>query len=362
VKRVLLVGAGHAHAYVLAALARSPVQGADITLVSPYDRQIYSAMLPGVIAGHYRRAQAEFDVAALAARAGAAFVAGEVVSFDAKRHVVTLADGRSAVYDIASLNAGSRTDLATTGAAEFALPAKPYERLLERLRVISRVAIAGGGASGAELAMALRHRGGEVTLYSESTPFAPPLAERIERALRARRVDYRPGMRVDALEPGPVVVAGRSRQQFDVVLWAAGAAPLAWLAKSGLALDEGGFVRIDPGLRSLSHPEVFAVGDCAALGEAKSGVHAVRQGRLLEQNLRNLLLGWPMHRYEPQPRALLLLTCGARYAIAARGDWSAEGRWAWWWKYCIDRHWMAFLGGKKRAPSQATAPLSEKRR
>src|SRR5947207_2133385 len=98
--------------------------------------------------------------------------------------------------------------------------------------------------------------------------FASPLAERIERALRARRVDYRPGMRVDALEPGPVVVAGRSRQQFDVVLWAAGAAPLAWLAKSGLGLDEGGFVRIDPGLRSVSHPEVFAVGDCAALGEA----------------------------------------------------------------------------------------------
>src|SRR5256885_3648802 len=108
-------------------------------------------------------------------------------------------------------------------------------------------------------------------------------------------------MRVDAVERGPVVVAGRARQQFDLVLWATGPTPLAWLANSGLALDERGFVRIDPGLRSVSHPEVFAVGDCAALAEAKSGVHAVRQGRLLEQNLRNLLLGWPMHRYEPQP-------------------------------------------------------------
>src|SRR5207248_4729773 len=107
------------------------------------------------------------------ARAGAASVAGEVVSFDAKRRVVTPADGRSATYDIASLNAGSRTELGVPGAAELALPVKPYERLLERLRVISRVAIAGGGASGAELAMALRHRGGEVTLYSEETSFAP---------------------------------------------------------------------------------------------------------------------------------------------------------------------------------------------
>jgi selenide, water dikinase len=362
VKRLLLVGAGHAHAQVLAALARSPVYGARITLVSPYPRQIYSAMLPGVIAGHYRRAEAEFDVAALAARAHAEFVAGEVVRFDADRRAVTLADGRALSYDVASLNAGSRTALSAPGAAEFALPVKPFERLLERLRVISRVAIAGGGASGAELAMALRHRGGAITLYSEGTPFAPPLVERIERALRKRGVDYRPGMRIDALEPGPVVVAGRSRQQFDLVLWAAGAAPLPWIENSGLALDDQGFVCVDPTLRSISHPEVFAVGDCAALAEAKSGVHAVRHGRLLEQNLRNVLLGWPARPYEPEPKSLLLLTCGSRYAIASRGDWAAEGWWVWWWKNWIDRRWMAFLAGKGARPSAKAAPSAEKAR
>lgn len=361
-KRVLLVGAGHAHARLLAALAQTPVGSARITLVSPVARQVYSAMLPGVIAGHYRRAAAEFDVAALAGRAYAEYLPGEVVRFDADRRIATLADGRSLAYDIASLNAGSRTDLSAPGAAELALPVKPFERLLDRLRVISRVAIAGGGAAGAELAMALAWRGGAITLYSEAPAFPPRLAERIERALRRRRVDYRPGMRIDALEPGPVVVAGRSRQQFDLVLWATGAAPLPWLANSGLALDERGFVQVDHGLRSVSHPEVFAVGDCAALDEAKSGVHAVRHGRTLEQNLRNVLLGWPVHRYEPQPRSLLLLTCGRRYAIASRGDWSAEGFSVWWWKNWIDRRWMALLAGKKRAPSVRTAPDGEKKR
>ena len=54
-KRILLVGAGHAHAYLLASLAKEPLYGARLTLVSPSARQIYSAMLPGVIAGHYRR-------------------------------------------------------------------------------------------------------------------------------------------------------------------------------------------------------------------------------------------------------------------------------------------------------------------
>jgi NADH dehydrogenase FAD-containing subunit len=155
-------------------------------------------------------------------------------------------------------------------------------------------------------------------------------------------------MRVDALEKGPVIVAGRSRQQFDIVLWATGATPLGWLGQSGLAVDEGGFVRVDATLRSVSHPELFAVGDCAALDEPKSGVHAVRQGRALTHNLRALIAGTPLVPYERSPHALWLISCGARYAIATRGGSSAEGRWAWWWKNWIDRRWMARLRGPKK--------------
>jgi hypothetical protein len=44
--------------------------------------------------------------------------------------------------------------------------------------------------------------------------------------------------------------------------------------------------------------------------------------------------------YVPQKKALVLLTCGARYAIGERGSWSAQGRWIWWWKDRIDRRWV----------------------
>ncbi|HEY3073706.1 MAG TPA: FAD-dependent oxidoreductase [Burkholderiales bacterium] len=346
-KRILLVGAGHAHAWLLASLAEAPLFGARLTLVSPSARQLYSAMLPGVIAGHYRRAEAEFDVAMLAERAYTEFIPGSVERLDAERRIATLSDGREIAFDVASLNAGSRTEDAVPGSREHALSVKPFERLVERLRVVSHVAVAGGGAAGAELAMALRYRGGEVTLYSESQGFPAPLAKRIERALRRRGVDFRPGMRVDAVEPGPVVVAGAARQQFDLVLWATGPAPLVWLATSGLALVEHGFVQVDRALRSVSHPHIFAVGDCAALEEAKSGVHSVRHGMLLAQNLRNLVAGEALLPYAANPRALLLLSCGARYAIATRGGWSAEGRLAWWWKNAIDRRWMRKLNATR---------------
>ena len=353
-KRVLLAGAGHAHAVLLDSLAQEPLYGARITLVSPYARQLYSAMLPGVIAGHYQREEAEFDVAAMAERAFTEFVPGSIVRLDAVRRVALLADGRQIQYDIASLNVGSRTADETPGAHEHALPLKPYERLLERLRYSAHIAIAGGGAAGAELAMALRHRGAVVTLYSADSPFAPKLARRLERTLRRRGVDYRPGMRADAVEHGPVIIAAQAHQQFDLVLWAAGPGPFGWLERSGLARDEQGFLRVDQALRSVSHPEVFAAGDCAATGEAKSGVHSVRQGAVLAHNLRALVKGAPCAPYEPQPHALLLITCGARYAIAARAGWSTQGRWVWWWKNWIDRRWIARLRGERLKPKKSS--------
>jgi selenide,water dikinase len=156
-------------------------------------------------------------------------------------------------------------------------------------------------------------------------------------------------MPVDAIEPGPVVVSSASRQEFDTVVMATGAAAPPWLRATALATDERGFVLVDAGLRSVSHPEVFAAGDCATLRDApqpKSGVYSVRQGATLEENLRNLVARAPLERYAPRAKALALISCGEKYAIAERGSWTAEGAWIWRWKNWIDRRWMRSLNGK----------------
>jgi hypothetical protein len=54
--------------------------------------------------------------------------------------------------------------------------------------------------------------------------------------------------------------------------------------------------------------------------------------------------GRPPQAFRAQPRALLLLTCGAKRAIAPWGGWSAEGWWVWRWKDWIDRRWLRALG------------------
>ena len=339
-KSVLLIGAGHAHAVVLRSLAKTPLYGARITLVTPEPTQLYSGMVPGVIAGHYRRAEAEIDFTRLAQLAYADLVASAVRRIDAEQRLAILADGSELGYDFVSLDVGSLIDTSIPGSREHALPARPFENFLDRLGDARLIALAGGGAAGAELAMALAYRGAAVTLYSDKPAFAPTVEQRIAAALRRARVDYRRGMPVDAVEAGPVVRSGASRQEFDLVVLTTGAAAPAWSAESGLETDAEGFVRVHDTLQSVSHPEVFAVGDCASL-RPKSGVYAVRQGAALFENLVAAVKAQAPKDYRAPRRALSLISCGSRSAVATWGEWSARGRWVWYLKDWIDRRWIA---------------------
>ncbi|MGQ0652764.1 MAG: FAD-dependent oxidoreductase, partial [Betaproteobacteria bacterium] len=329
-------GAGHAHLAALAHLTMNPLLGGRVTLVTPLARQIYSGMLPGLIAGHYRREETEIDVGALAERAYADVILDAVVGIDDRK--LRLQSGAELPFDIASLNVGSR--MAPIAGDEYALPAKPFEDFVERVQRRARTAVIGGGAAGAELAMALRHAGSQVSLYSAQSSLHPKLEERVHRALRKRGVNLI-RLAVDEILPGGIVLAGKAQAEFEQVLLATGAAPHAWL---------GGFLEVDDTLRCVSRPDVFACGDCASQRGAsypRSGVYAVRHGELLARNLHHLVKGEALEPYAPQKNALLLLSCGARYAIAQRGDWTAEGRLLWHLKNRIDRRWLRMLNREK---------------
>ena len=322
-RRILLVGGGHAHAWVL----RAGVPG-EVTLVTPYPHHTYSGMLPGFVAGHYALDEIRIDVARLAARAGARLILGRVAALDAANRRVRLEDGAELEYDLASLDVGSGS-----AAPVYALGAKPFEPFMEQwLEAKDRarsIAVVGAGAAGVELAMAAAHRtSARVALFSDRPMFRAGLARRIARQLARNGVELRTG----------VAFTDGVRDGYDLVIWTAGAAPLPWLRDSGLAVDERGFVLVDEQLRSVSHPEVFAAGDCATLRDAahpKSGVFAVRHAPVLAANLDGA-----DRRYVPQRRALALISCGERYAIADWNGLSVEGAWVWRWKDRIDRRWV----------------------
>lgn len=347
--RLVLLGGGHAHAFVLNELRRAPLRDVAITLVSPYPVQTYSGMLPGLIAGHYTPADISIDLARLVRENGAALVQDRAVGLDPANRIVKLERSGEVAYDLLSLNAGSVTDTTVPGSAAYAFPAKPFEPFLHRwegaCETARRFAVVGAGAAGVELAMAIRYRRPDapVVLFSERPMFEGRFAERIRDALARCGVELRAGAPVERLEPGPVLHAQGRAEPFDLVVWTTGAVAEPWLGRSGLATDSRGFALVDRALRSVSHPGVFAAGDSATLRDAphpKSGVYAVRHAPVLLENLRRTLRGETALSYEPQRDQLALISCGAKYAIASRGRWTAEGEWAWRWKDWLDRRWI----------------------
>ena len=335
--RIVLLGGGHAHALVLLKFRNFVSKHLEVVLVSPGPSHTYSGMVPGVVAGHYAPGDAQIGLAQLARAAGAGLVQGQAVAIDTADKQVVLADGSSVRYDILSLDVGSVPE----GAAPGSVAVKPFDQFIAHWRAVlelpsaSRIAVVGAGAGGVELAMAMkfaleRRSGGSVELYSDRLALVPALAARVQHALERFSIPLRLGE-----APG----AG-----FDATFWVTGASALPMLRDCGLQTDARGFVLVDPALRSVSHPDVFAAGDCASLEGRplpKSGVYAVRQAPVLAHNLKRVVRGMPMLDYAPQRESLALLSCGDRYAIASRGAWTAEGRWVWWWKDWLDRRWIA---------------------
>jgi selenide, water dikinase len=366
VKRLLLVGGGHAHVEVLRRLGQAPPAGVEVVLVSPHQLTPYSGMLPGLIAGHYEHAAAHIDLERVARFAGARFLQTLATGVDPRRRVATLAEGGSLAFDLVSLDVGSAPATAgVPGAAEHAVGLKPVDRFLhtwngwrERARrgTLRRLLVVGGGAAGAETVLAMHHRLARDTGRPDAVEFAlatdvdallpmhPPRVQAIvARILRERRITLHLATPAARIEPEAMLAANGERIAADAIAWATGAAAPAWLRGLGVALDAGGFVAVNESLQSISAAHVFAAGDCATMighPRPRSGVFAVRQGPPLAANLRAALAGRALARYVPQERALALISTGDKYAVAARGGWTAEGRWVWRWKDWIDRRFV----------------------
>jgi pyridine nucleotide-disulfide oxidoreductase family protein len=375
-KRLVLLGGGHAHVHVLQDFARQPLVGAELLLVSPFAQQTYSGMVPGVVAGHYQPTQCHIALPPLAAAARAHRVGGAAVGIDAARRRVLLTDGRHAEYDILSVDTGAAMDRnRLPGAREHALFVRPIEHFVSLLpgllslaqtRVLD-VVVVGAGAAGVELALALQHRlnpqrGEErarvalVTGGGEALEgFALMAMRRVAKVLSQHRITVIRD-RCDAVQADAVVLGSGARLACDAAIIATGAEAPTWLQGSGLALDERGFISTGATLQSTSHAEVFAVGDVSTRGDVqpsppRNGVHAVRAGPPLALNLRRLVAGGELQAHQPQKKALNLLACGEKSAIAVWGNWTAQGRWVWWWKDRIDRGFIS-----KYNPTLPTPP------
>jgi selenide, water dikinase len=375
-KDLVLVGGGHAHVQVLRRWIMAPMAGVRVTLVVDRPEAIYSGMVPGFVAGDYALHELVIDTVPLARRAGARVVLAAATAIDPAARRIELEGRPSIAYDVASLDVGATVrGLDLPGVREHALATRPIgsfvarlESRLEALGEKPRIAIVGGGAAGVELALTLyarlraTSRTPELSLLTEGGDLfegAGPLVRRAVRsALASRGIGLRTGARVTAVQADALVL-GAERREADLVVWATGAAPLPFPRGPGLPLDAEGFVRVAPTLEVEGCAGLFAVGDCASLAFApwvrKAGVYAVREGSVLDANLRARLRGRALRRYRPQRDFLTLLNLGGGAALGAKWGLPLRGRSVFRLKDAIDRRFVRRFQvlDPRGAPAQA---------
>lgn len=339
--------------------------GVRTTLIAREPHTPYSGMLPGHIAGHYDYDQIHIDLGPLARAASARLVVDEVRGLDPDAGTIQLLDHPNFRFDVVSINSGATPGFGGVEVDDAVVPVKPIGRFLPLWNAIRgsteqrlaagipvHMAIVGGGPGGVELALAIRHaigaaEGLRLTVVTQSDELLSGHNLRVRRhfeALLARRgIGVERGFTVNRAVDRRLESAAGQRLAADEVFWVTGVQPADWPRRSGLAVDEDGFVRVDDCLRSTSHPNVFAAGDIAGMIEQprpKSGVFAVRQGPVLADNLIRAVQGHRLRPYRAQTRALSLISEGGRVATASRGELFATGAWVWRWKDWIDRRFM----------------------
>lgn len=358
VRDLLIVGGGHSNVEVLRYYGMNPEPGIRITVVAREPHTPYSGMLPGYLAGKYTWDEIHIDLLKLATFANARFIPDEVTRVNLNDQTVSFGSRPDLRYDVISINTGGAPGKKFKG-NKLVIPVKPIGRFIPAWNKVAsqhgmgkgfKLTVVGGGPGSVEVAMAIRERYGDafsihlVTANDVLLKEHNKLLERaIVRELRKNDIAVTCDFKVVDVTDRTVIAADNRMLESDCVLWVAGVEAPDWIRESNFAVDEGGFLRVNRRLQSISNPRVFAAGDIVCLDgqeRPKSGVYAVRAGPYLARNTRRALTSRRLLEYRAQSRALAILRLSHVRAIATKGPVCMSSRPVEIWKDWLDRSFM----------------------
>lgn len=286
--RVVVLGAGYAGMSAAIQLAaRGKRRGrVQVTVVNAEERFTERMRLHMTATG---QRLAELSIPELLEGTGAQFVRGWVTAVDADAKTVRIADDRVLHYDTLVYGLGSVADSsAVPGGEDHAYTlssAQDAELLADWLGRLGSgtVVVGGSGLTGIESAaeIAERHPELDVVLLGRSEPAAamkPKAKAYVHAALDRLGIQVRAGVEVAKVLPTGVELAGGESIAADAILWTSGTRGSPLAAAAGLAVDQRGRIVTDAALRSVSHPDVYAIGDAAAIHQGYGVMHGTCQG------------------------------------------------------------------------------------
>lgn len=269
--RIVILGAGYAGVTCAVRLARkSRGRPVEITLVNGSDRLVERIRLHEQAAG---RRPPEHDLRGILRGTGVALHVGYAKAIDLDARTVSVGDERLS-WDRLVLALGSHTDVdCVPGIREhaFTLDAARAARLAAEVPAVAarggRAVVIGGGLTGIEGAteLAERHPSLKVTLLTRgrvAEGWSEAAREHLLRTFTRLGIELREGASVESITAGRVETSAGA-VPFDLCVWSVGFTAPTLAREAGLAVNERGQVLLDPMLRSISHPHVYAAGDVA---------------------------------------------------------------------------------------------------
>ncbi|WP_066943556.1 NAD(P)/FAD-dependent oxidoreductase [Microtetraspora fusca] len=282
--RIVVLGAGYAGAYVAGNLARrlSPAD-TEITVVNAEPDFVQRMRLHQLAAGQQIKAPRLADVFA---GTGIRLRVARVTAVDPELQVVAVADadgGGELGYDTLLYALGSHgDDHGVPGVAEhaFDIAARPSAlRLRERLDSLSRrgeagnVVVVGDGLTGIETATELAESRPRLSVALVArgelgAQLSAGARSHLRQACDRLGITVLEHTSVEAVEATRVLCADGTVLTSDSTVWTAGFAVDPIAAAGGLEVTENGRIVVDRTMRSVSHPNVYAIGDSAyAIGD-----------------------------------------------------------------------------------------------
>jgi NADH dehydrogenase len=346
---VVIVGGGFGGLSALNALKGS---GAAVTLV---DRNVYSTFQPllyQVATAGLTSADVAYALWSVSRKTGARFHEGTLTGVDFDGRVARLDDGTELRYDYLILATGvSANFFGIPGADENSMgmytrrdAVALREWLMRELESRSwggnkaglNITIAGGGATGVELAGTLAELRNialpaafpaidpstfRVTLVEQAPALLAAFKRKEQDYARAqlldRGVDIRLNTTIKEVTPDGVHLADGTSVPSDMTIWAAGVAAPDEVGRLGLPSGHAGRLQVGRDVRVIGQDRVFAIGDISVNSDdpvAQLAQPAIQQGKHAARQIRRLLAGQGTEPFTYHDKGIMA-TIGSRSAV-----------------------------------------------
>lgn len=321
--RTAIVGAGFGGMRAAQELG----SGFDVTVFDPSPWFEWLPNIHELVSQAKRPADLRLSRKRLVAAAGHRFVCDAVTAIDARRGILSTADGTIHAFDFCIVAAGGiDATYGVRGVERYAMPFRNVEQcdaIGRRLATLMRgrkprsIVIAGGGFAGVEALGEIlrRYRSRDnLTLHIvEAGPglmsgVSPKIEAAVRKHVRAYDVQIHTRSLVEAITPAGVRLQSGQRLRSDLTIWTGGSVAPPLLHAARLAPKPLQWAPVEATLRSRRYENVFVIGDAAALPAAapKQAFHALEMGECAAANVRRAAAGRALRPYRPSRTPLLV--------------------------------------------------------